>query len=435
VEKSLFGQILLNFNLVTEDQLDRAIEIQREKSPKKRLGEIFMEEGMIDEKTITSILNVQKRKKKSVASSKLKKEEGTLQDRLREAKASDYLMVAKELGASDLYLSSQLRPTIRLNGKLVELPTDEFDFDSARTMLFSMLSKEQVNEYYSKKYLDFCLELPGVGRFRTNIYRHYRGIAGTFRVIADTVWPFSKTGLPQNVRNFINFSRGLVLITGPTGSGKSTTLTSLVDQINRSYKRHIITIEDPIEVVFQSKKSLISQREIPTHSQSFATALRVALREDPDVIVVGEMRDPETVATAITAAETGHLVFGTLHTHNAYRTVMRVLDQFPAQKRQHIRTLLASVLRAVVSQQLIPHKDGKGRSLATDIMVVNSAIANLIREDKVWQIPMVMQTGARFGMRMMDDSIMEMYQAGKITLSDAKQYAVDPRKFAALPEK
>jgi twitching motility protein PilT len=231
------------------------------------------------------------------------------------------------------------------------------------------------------------------------------------------------------VRQFADYSRGLILVTGPAGSGKSTTLCSFIDLINKSHPLHIITIEDPTEVVFKSEKCLVSQREIPTHSKSFASALRAALREDPDVIVVGELRDPETVQTAITAAETGHLIFGTLHTQSAARTVMRVLDQFPAGKRAHIRTLLASVLRGVISQMLVPNIDGKGRSLATEVLINNSAVSNLIREDRAWQIPMVMQTGRKFGMRMMDDSLIELVQRKKITLEEALSRASDKTKF------
>jgi twitching motility protein PilT len=241
--------------------------------------------------------------------------------------------------------------------------------------------------------------------------------------------PFETLGLPGVVRQFLDLSRGLILVTGPAGSGKSTTLAALIDLLNKSQRLHIITIEDPIEVIHQSDRSLISQRQVPDHSRSFASALRAALREDPDVIVVGELRDPETVSTAITAAETGHLIFGTLHTHNAYRTILRILDQFPAQKRAHIRTLLAGVLRGVISQQLVPNIDGRGRSLACEILVANSAISNLIRDDRVWQIPMVMQTGKRFGMRLMDDSLLELVQRRKISLEEALQRATDKTKF------
>jgi twitching motility protein PilT len=318
---------------------------------------------------------------------------------------------------------------IRLHGNLLDLPADPPGFEESRKLLLALLSKEQVDEYYSKKYVDFSLELEGIGRFRTSIMRHLKGIAGVFRVIAEKVVPYDRLGLPAVVRSFTDYSRGMVLVTGPAGSGKSTTMTALIDIINRHHRLHVITIEDPIEVVHQSDKSFISQREIPKHSRSFASALRAALREDPDVIVVGELRDPETVQTAITAAETGHLIFGTLHTQSAARTVMRVLDQFPAQKRDHIMTLLANVLRGVVSQLLVPNLDGKGRSLACEVMVVNSAISNLIREDRAWQIPMVMQTGKRQGMRLMDDSLIELVKTKKISLEEALSRATDKTKF------
>jgi twitching motility protein PilT len=267
-----------------------------------------------------------------------------------------------------------------------------------------------------------------------SVFRHLKGIAGIFRVIAENVVPFDRLGLPGVVRQFVDLSRGMVLVTGAAGSGKSTTLTAMVDLINRHHKLHVLTIEDPIEVVHKSDRSFISQREIPKHSRSFANALRAALREDPDVIVVGELRDPETVATAITAAETGHLIFGTLHTQSAARTVMRVLDQFPAQKRAHIRTLLANVLRGVVSQMLIPNLDGRGRSLACEVMVVNSAVSNLIREDRAWQIPMVMQTGRKQGMRMMDDSLIELVRLKKISLEEALNRATDKQKFLNITQ-
>lgn len=428
MEQNLFGQILLNFNLVSKEQLEKAVELQRKQNPPKLLGEILMEQGLLDEKSLRSILSVQKRKLE-LSKTLIRGPESQLTARLRNAPASEYLRVAKELGASDLYLTSALPPLIRQHGNLVDLPMDPLSFEESRKLIFSLLTKEQVDEYYAKKYVDFCLELPEIGRFRTNIYRHLKGIAANFRVIADKVWPFEKIGLPGIVRQFTELSRGLVLVTGPAGSGKSTTMASLIDLINREQALHILTIEDPIEVVFQSDKSFVSQRQVPGHSKSFATALRAALREDPDVIVVGEMRDPETVSTAITAAETGHLIFGTLHTQNAYRTVLRVLDQFPAQKRDHIRTLLAGVLRGVISQQLIPNIDGRGRSLAYEIMVVNSAISNLIREDRAWQIPMVMQTGRRQGMRLMDDTLLELVQRKKISLEDALSRATDRTKF------
>jgi twitching motility protein PilT len=428
MEENLFGQILLNFNLLTKEQLEKVLDSQKRSQPPRMLGELLVEQGLLDEKSLKSILSVQKRKLE-LSKTQTKAPDSELARRLAGAPATEFLKVSKELGASDLYITSGLRPMIRLHGNLLDLPAEAPGFDESRKLLLALLSKEQVDEYYAKKSVDFCLELPGVGRFRLSIFRHLRGIAGVFRTIADTIMPFEKLGLPGLVRQFADYSRGLILVTGPAGSGKSTTLCSMIDLINRNHRLHVITIEDPIEVIFQSEKSLVSQREIPTHSRSFASALRAALREDPDVIVVGELRDPETVQTAITAAETGHLIFGTLHTQSAARTVMRVLDQFPAGKRAHIRTLLASVLRGVVSQTLVPNIDGKGRSLATEVLINNSAVANLIREDRAWQIPMIMQTGRKHGMRMMDDSLIDLVQRKKCSLEEALTRATDRTKF------
>lgn len=427
MEQNLFGQILINFNLITQEQLDKVVELQKKSNPPRLLGELLVEQGILDDKSLKSILSVQKRKLELTRAT-AKAPESELQRRLQNAPATEYLKVAKELGASDLYITSGLKPMIRLHGNLLDLPADPPGFEDSRKLLLALLTKEQVDEYYSKKYVDFSLELE-FGRFRTSIFRHLKGIGGIFRIIAENVVPFDRLGLPGVVRQFIDYSRGMVLITGPAGSGKSTTMTALIDLINKNHRLHVITIEDPIEVVHKSDKSFISQREIPKHSRSFASALRASLREDPDVIVVGELRDPETVQTAITAAETGHLIFGTLHTQSAARTVMRVLDQFPAQKRDHIMTLLANVLRGVVSQLLVPNLDGKGRSLAAEVMVVNSAISNLIREDRAWQIPMVMQTGKKQGMRLMDDSLIELVKMKKISLEEALHRATDKTKF------
>jgi twitching motility protein PilT len=428
MEQNLFGQILLNFNLVTKEQLEKAVELQRKSSPPKLLGEILVEQGLIDDKSLRSILSVQKRKLE-LSRAQTKSPESELQKRLQGAGVPEFLKVSRELGASDLYITTGLKPLIRLHGNLIDLPAEAPGFEESRKLLFAVLSKEQVDEYYAKKSVDIGLDFPGIGRFRVSVFRHLKGIAGIFRTIAEEVIPFDKLGLPTTVRSFIDYSRGLILVTGPAGSGKSTTLSALVNLMNTSQRLHIITIEDPIEVIHKSDKSFISQRQIPSHSKTFTSALRAALREDPDVIVVGELRDPETVSTAITAAETGHLIFGTLHTHNAHRTIIRILDQFPAQKRDHIRTLLAGVLRGVVSQQLLPNLDGRGRSLAAEVLVANSAVSNLIREDRAWQIPMVMQTGKRFGMRLMDDSLLDLVQRRKVSLEEALQRASDKTKF------
>jgi twitching motility protein PilT len=427
MEQNLLGQILINFNLLSKEQLEKAVELQKKSNPPRLLGEILVEQGILDEKSLKSILSVQKRKLE-LTKTQIRAPESELQRRLSGAPVMEFLKVSRELGCSDLYITSGLKPMVRLHGNLMDLPAEAPGFEESRKMLLAVLTKEQVDEYYREKYVDLSLQY-AFGRFRVSIFRHLKGIAGIFRTIADEVIPFEKLGLPGVVRQFLDLSRGMILVTGPAGSGKSTTLAALIDLLNKNQRLHIVTIEDPIEVIHQSDKSFISQRQIPEHSKTFASALRASLREDPDVIVVGELRDPETVATAITAAETGHLIFGTLHTHNAYRTVLRVLDQFPAQKRAHIRTLLAGVLRGVISQQLLPNLDGKGRSLACEVLVANSAISNLIRDDRVWQVPMIMQTGKRFGMRLMDDSLIELVQRKKVSLEEALTRATDKTKF------
>ncbi len=433
MEENLFGQILINFNLLTKEQLDKAVEMQKRANPPRMLGELLVELGYLDEKSLKSILSVQKRKLE-LSKATPKATESELQRRLQGAPITEFLKVAKELGASDLYITSGLKPMIRMHGNLLDLPADAPGFEGSRKLLLALLSKEQVEEYYARKYVDLPLDLPDIGRFRVSVFRHLKGIAGIFRVIAEHIVPFDRLGLPGVVRQFVDLSRGMILVTGAAGSGKSTTLTAMVDLINKNHRLHVLTIEDPIEVVHQSQRSFISQREIPKHSRTFSSALRAALREDPDVIVVGEMRDPETVATAITAAETGHLIFGTLHTQSAARTVMRILDQFPAGKRAHIRTLLANVLRGVISQMLIPNIDGKGRSLASEVMVVNAAVSNLIREDRAWQLPMVMQTGRKHGMRMMDDSLIDLVRLKKISLEEALNRASDKQKFLNITQ-
>jgi twitching motility protein PilT len=318
---------------------------------------------------------------------------------------------------------------VRLHGNLVDLPLPPLAPIRARELLLDCVPDARRPALDTDGATDFALDAGRAGRFRANVFRHFRGFGGTFRVIADEPWSFERLGLPAVVRRFVDFSHGLVLITGPMGSGKSTTLAALLQIINRAQPVHIVTIEDPIEILLASDRAQISQRQVRTHTPSFADALRSTLREDPDVIAVGELRDPESVATAISAAETGHLVFGTLHTAGAHRTILRLLDQFPPSKRAHIRSMLATSLRAVVCQQLVPNVDGRGRSLASEILVVNSAVSNLIREDRVWQIPMVMQTGAAEGMRLMDDALLELVRDKRIGLADALARCTDRDRF------
>jgi twitching motility protein PilT len=310
------------------------------------------------------------------------------------------------------------------------MPVDgEETFTPAQTesMLMEILSDEQRSVFNETNDLDFSYQIIGAGRFRANICRQHRGVDGTFRVIPDNIAGPFELGLPTSVPPLTKHHQGLVLITGPAGQGKSTTIAALVDLINSEKPLHIITVEDPIEFVYPIRKAVVNQREVGKHTLSFANALRAALREDPDVIVVGEMRDLETIALAITAAETGHLVFATLMTTDASQTIDRILDSFPSGQQAQIRTMLSESLRGIVSQQLVPAADGNGRVLAAEVLISSLAVANMIRERKTHQLNSVMQTGRNVGMQRMDDALADLLQAGLITGQNAILYSHDPK--------
>ncbi len=319
--------------------------------------------------------------------------------------------------ASDLHLSVGAEPMIRKHGELEGTGHEVLTNESMEEWLFEILMDEQKERFIAKKDLDFAYEINSIGRFRANYFFQKRGLSAVFRVIPSNILSVEELSLPKQVLKLANLSRGLVLVTGPTGSGKSTTLAALIDYINRNRKDHILTIEDPIEFVHYNKGCLVSQREIKTHTESFASALRASLREDPDVILVGEMRDLETIELAITAAETGHLVFGTLHTSSAAKTVDRIIDAFPAGQQAQIRTMLSESLKGVVAQQLLKRSDKTGRIAALEILFVNTAIANLIREGKTYQISSIIQMAKADGMQLLDQAIMELLMQ-KIVLPD-----------------
>ena len=427
MEQMLFGEILLNFHLISRPDLDRCLELQQRLDPQPPLGQILIQQGLIDEKVLATVLSVQN---DELGTSLFEggKSKHEVARTLERATIDDFLNTARRLGASDLFLSSGRRPAVRRHGILCDLPAGVLTFARARELLFSLLTEEQIRTYERERYLDVRVKTAR-GRFRLNVFRHYDGIAGAFRVLRDEVPAFEELGLPDVVREIADLKNGLVLVTGATGSGKSTTLSAIVDLINRNRKLHIITLEDPIEHVIKSERSFVSQRELNTSVTSYADALRAALREDPDVIVVGELRDPQTFAVALTAAETGHLVLGTLHTSSACSTVVRVIDQFPSERRAHVRTMMSSVLRAVLCQELIPSIDGERVWLAAEVLTVIPAVANLIRENREWQIPNVMQMNRNRGMRLMDDSLMELVRARKIALDQALLRAADRSRF------
>lgn len=331
------------------------------------------------------------------------------------AKLDELLRLMKQQHASDLHLSSGSAPYLRVHGEMVKLNYREVSNEICQSLIFQILTEKQRELFAENLELDFSYPLPEVGRFRVNVFMQRNGIAAVCRLIPERVQTVQELGLPEQLLDLIDVSEGLVLVTGPTGSGKSTTLASMIHSINMNEKAHVITIEDPIEFVHSNGQALISQREVSTHTRSFAAALRAALREDPDIILVGEMRDLETISLAVTAAETGHLVLATLHTNSAVKTVDRIIDAFPETQQGHIRVMLSESLRGIVAQALLPTADGEGRVPVTEILVNVPAVANLIREGKTYQIPSVMQTGRSFGMLTFEVAVNELIRNGVIS--------------------
>jgi len=332
---------------------------------------------------------------------------------------------AKEAGASDVHITVGISPKMRVHGKLCVMPFPVLMPPDTSRLAYSMMNEKQKAAFEEKGEWDFSYSIPAMGRYRVNAFRQRGSIALVLRLVGTVVPTPDSLGLPESVVNLYDRKRGLILVTGPTGSGKSTTLASLVGKINMELDSHIITLEDPIEYLHRHTRSIVNQREIGIDSDSYSLALRSALREDPDVILVGEMRDLETISTAITAAETGHLVLSTLHTIGAGPTIERIIDVFPPHQQDQIRTQLANVLVAVVSQQLIPTVDGRGRVAAFEVMHATPAIRNLIRENKTHQIATTIQTSRRMGMILMDDAIHELYMQGKINRDEAINFAQD----------
>jgi twitching motility protein PilT len=331
-----------------------------------------------------------------------------------------------ELGGSDLHLAAGEPPLVRVLGELARL--SEFDVLSGariRELVYSIITKRQQEAFDSTHELDTNYTLPGLARYRVNVYLKRNAVAASFRAIPYRVVPFEELGMPESVRQFTELPRGLVLVTGPTGSGKSTTLASLIDLVNQNRACHILTIEEPIEFVHDSKKALISQRDVGTDTASFGTALRQALRQDPDVILVGEMRDLETISTAVTAAETGHLVFATLHTQDAAQTIDRIVDAFPSEQQEQVRVQVASTLQGIVTQQLVPTADGTARVVAAEVLVATPAIRNLIREGKIHQVLPMLQSGRKLGMNTMDEHLGNLVKSGRITIDQALLRARD----------
>ena len=341
------------------------------------------------------------------------------------------LTFTKKAGGSDLHLSAGSPPMIRVHGEMRRLKLPMMTKEEIHHLIYDMMDDDQKKRFEEHKELDFSRQLGSIARFRVNVFYNQHGEAAVFRTIPTKILTAEELNLPPVLLKLAMKEKGIVLVTGPTGSGKSTTLAAMIDYINKNRRGHILTVEDPIEFQHESKLCLVNQREIGPHTKSFANALRSALREDPDIILVGEMRDLETISLAITAAETGHLIFGTLHTSSAAKTIDRVIDVFPPDQQEQIRAMLAESLEGVVAQRLLPTKDGKGRVAAHEIMVGTTAIRNMIREGKTFQIPSIIQTGGAEGMQSMDMALRKIVSDGLVDAEVALAFAHDKKSFQA----
>ncbi len=348
------------------------------------------------------------------------------------AEIDRFFRLMKDKGASDLHIAVGALPQLRRKGGLEPVGSKPLSLADMETLVFGIMSEEQRKTFNQTNDYDFAYELSGVARFRCNVFSQYHGMGAVFRIIPTEILTLEQLNVPPAIWDFTELTSGLVLVTGPTGSGKSTTLAAIINEINQKREGHILTIEDPLEFVHPNKKCLVTQREVSSHTTSFQAALKHAARQDPDIVLVGEMRDLETIALAITCAEMGFLVFGTLHTNSASKTVDRIIDVFPAEQQPQVRTMLSESLKGVVAQQLLKTKDGKGRCAALEILIGSSALANMIREEKTYQLNSMIQTGKQKGMQTMDQALIELVTLGKVTLEVAMEKASDKEFFQKM---
>ncbi len=467
----LFGRIAVHLKMITMDQLSAATQLQGAEG-KPQIGAILVEKGWITPEQIQQIVAYQqdyiarrqetgaarpaakptaapgkaaatKAVPKAVAAKAPASKTAPAPAAARPAGTSttqpnptagrlDALLTrAVQAKASDLHLHSGAPIKMRIHGSFVDEGAAPLRTADVESMVMEVMTDDQRKLFTENGELDFAYTMPGVGRFRANAYRQHRGVDGVFRVIPPAPPSLEDLGLPATLAKVVNFHQGLVLLTGPTGCGKSSTMAALIDILNEERRDHILTVEDPIEHLHPSKRCVVNQRQVSRHTESFPRALRAALREDPDVIVIGELRDRETISLALTAAETGHLVLGTLHTNSAIRTINRILGVFPPSQQSQIRTMISESLKAIVSQRLIARADKKGRVAALEVLMCNRAIGNLIREGKTFQILSVLQTGAPHGMCLMENSLGALVKSGAISRDEALRHCEDPKRLAA----
>jgi twitching motility protein PilT len=345
------------------------------------------------------------------------------------AKIDAFFKLMNEQGASDLHLIAGSQPILRVHGDMERVKYKALENDELKAMLYEIAPENKIKVFEETGDVDFAYEIPNLARYRANYFQQKWGVGAVFREIPSTILTAEQLGLPKVITKLSMLHKGMVLVTGPTGSGKSTTLAAMMDYVNRNKKSHIITVEDPVEFVHKSQSCIVNHREVGVHTKGFKSALRGALREDPDIILVGEMRDLETIELALEAASTGHLVFGTLHTQSAAKTVDRIIDVFPAHQQPQIRTTLSESLKGVIAQNLFKRIDKKGRMAVLEVLVVTPAVSNLIREGKTFQIPSAIQTGKKFGMQSLDDAILIALEAKKISPEDAYDKAIVKERF------
>lgn len=446
----LLGHIALHYKLVTREQLTQAVGVHGSSIEPKRLGEVMVELGLISPTQLQQLLAVQRkmaeeeraRQQAQQAAASSPSAQQTVAspppaqhpEPARAAAAGSHaldriLAWAVQVKASDVHIHAGLPIQVRVAGNLLKAKSAPLSAADAEAMALEILTPAERQRFKEDNEVDFAYVAPGVARFRGNVYRQRIGVDAVFRPIPLTPPTLASLNLPNALAKLTTFHQGLVLVTGPAGCGKSATLAALIDLINEDRCDHIITVEDPVEFVHPSKRCVVNQRQVVRHTASFASALRAALREDPDVIAIGELRDLETISLAITAAETGHLVLGTLHTNNAARTINRILDAFPPSQQSQIRAMISESLRAIVSQRLVPTVDGSTRVPALEILLVNTAISNLIREERVFQLKSAMTTGRSLGMCQLDDSLADLVKAGTVSKETARRFAEDPKPF------
>jgi twitching motility protein PilT len=428
-EDLLLGRIALHYKLVTQEQLAQATD--RQGLEGGQLGEILVGLGFLTPGQLEKLLGVQREVVAKQQAQPPAPEPPRVPWRKAERRLDALLTGAVLRRASDVHVHTAAPIKVRINGRLQELDGELLDPQIANEIIREVLTPEQAAALDAHGQVDFAYTIPGIGRFRSNAYRQQRGLDAVFRAIPPEPPTLTDLGLPSTLARFCNYHQGMVLVTGPAGCGKSSTLAALLRIINEDRHDHIITVEDPIEYIHRSSRCVVNQRQVGRHTGSFARALRAALREDPDVIALGELRDLETISLALTAAETGHLVIATLHTSNAIRTINRILGVFPPEQQDQIRTMVSESLRAVVSQRLVTRADGQGRVAALEVLVCNKAVGNLIRENKTFQIRSVLQTGISQGMCLLDASLADLVKKGIITTEEAARHADEPSKFLA----